>query len=88
MTHGKGRIGWKTLVPFVGGVVLVGLMLGYANTPNGWYAALKKPAFNPPNYLFAPVWFALLVCIGVAGARTWLRAPYSRPWEPGLRRWL
>jgi len=61
----------------VGGVVLVGLMLGYANTPGAWYAALTKPAFNPPNYLFAPVWLALYVCIGVAGAKTWLCTPRS-----------
>ena len=62
---------------FVGGVVLVGLLLGYANTPDGWYAALNKPTFNPPNYLFAPVWLALYACIGVAGARTWARDPRS-----------
>jgi len=84
MTHGNGRIGWKTLVPFVGGVVLVGLMLGYANTPDGWYAALNKPAFNPPNYLFAPIWFALYVCIGLAGARTWSRDPRS----PAMGAWV
>jgi len=84
MTDGNGRIGWKTLVPFVGGVVLVGLMLGYANTPDGWYAALNKPAFNPPNYLFAPVWFALYICIGLAGARTWSRDPRS----PAMGAWV
>jgi tryptophan-rich sensory protein len=69
---------------FVGGVVLAGLLLGYANTPGCWYAALNKPAFNPPNYLFAPVWLALYICIGVAGARTWSRDPRS----PAMAAWV
>ena len=61
MTRGDGQTGWKTLTLFVGGVVVFGLMLGYANTPGGWYAALNKPAFNPPNYVFAPRWLAIYV---------------------------
>ncbi len=84
MTLGNDQTGWKTLIPFVGGVVVAGLLLGYANTPGGWYAALNKPAFNPPNYLFGPVWLALYVCIGVAGARTWLRDPRS----PAMAAWF
>lgn len=83
MTLGNNQTGWKTLIPFVGGVVVAGLLLGYANTPGGWYAALSKPAFNPPNYLFAPVWLALYVCIGVAGARTWSADPRS----PAMAAW-
>ncbi len=66
----------------VGGVLLFGLLLGYANPPGGWYAALNKPAFNPTNYLFAPVWLTPYVCIG-AGARTWSRDPRS----PAMAAW-
>lgn len=84
MTRGTDRTGWKTLVVFVGGVVFVGMMLGYANRPDGWYAALNKPAFNPPDYVFAPVWLALYVCIGVAGARTWSADPRS----PAIAAWI
>ena len=61
-----------TLV-FIGLVVGVGAVIGTQTAPDAWYAALEKPPFNPPNWLFAPVWFTLYVLIGVAGARTFLR---------------
>ncbi len=54
-------------------VVGGGLLIGAATAPGAWYAALAKPPFNPPGWLFGPVWTALYVLIAVAGARTWRR---------------
>ena len=39
-----------------------------------WYVTLAKPAFNPPNWIFAPVWSALYLMIAIAGWRAWRRA--------------
>jgi translocator protein len=58
---------------FVGIVVAVGTVMGLSFAPDKWYTALEKPPFNPPNWVFAPVWFTLYVLIGIAGARTFLR---------------
>ena len=57
---------------FIAAVLGLGLLIGYNNIPGEWYQSLAKPAFNPPNWVFAPVWSILYVMIGIAGARTFL----------------
>jgi translocator protein len=51
--------------------------LGAFAPPGDWYAALNKPSFNPPDWIFGPVWTVLYVMIGVAGWRIWKVAPKS-----------
>jgi tryptophan-rich sensory protein len=40
---------------------------------NSWYVYLHKPTFNPPNWLFGPVWTVLYIVIGIAAGMVWQR---------------
>ena len=40
--------------------------VGIVVSDRSWYAQLQKPVFNPPNYLFGPVWTMLYVLMGIS----------------------
>ena len=43
-----------------------------------WYPTIKKPVFNPPNAIFAPVWTVLYIMMGVAGGMIWNHLELNR----------
>ncbi|MEJ1158657.1 TspO/MBR family protein [Prosthecomicrobium sp. N25] len=64
---------WWMLAAFVALTLLLGFLAGLATQPKipTWYASLQKPWFNPPPFVFAPVWTILYVIIAWAGWRIW-----------------
>lgn len=61
----------KKAIQFIGSILLclgIGALSGIA-TSSGvktWYIDIIKPVFNPPNYVFAPVWTVLYFLMGVS----------------------
>jgi len=45
-----------------------------AGSVSTWYPTLAKPFFNPPDWVFAPVWSTLYLMIALAGWRAWRRS--------------
>jgi tryptophan-rich sensory protein len=62
---------WLVLALFIVVVVGIGGLIGTQSVPGIWYENLQKPPFNPPNWIFGPVWFTLYVLIAIAGWRIW-----------------
>ena len=58
--------------------LLIGFLSGFAtqSSVETWYAALNKPSFNPPNWIFAPVWTFLYITMGISAGLVWARGFY------------
>ena len=42
-----------------------------------WYESLRKPAFNPPSWIFGPVWTILYIMIAISGWLVWKDAGFT-----------
>ncbi|MDO8341365.1 MAG: TspO/MBR family protein [Candidatus Woesebacteria bacterium] len=51
---------------------LVGTFFTFSAIPT-WYITLNKPIFNPPNYIFGPVWTILYTLIGISLYKIWIK---------------
>ena len=69
----------KTIIS-ISACVLIGLLSSLAtkSSVNTWFLSLEKPFFNPPSWVFAPVWIVLYVVMGYSFAIIWSNKSQSR----------
>ena len=58
----------------------VGVMGAFFTSPaiSSWYVTLQKPSFNPPNWIFAPVWILLFLLMGISLYLVWEKGLESK----------
>jgi translocator protein len=66
VTAPRPRDGWLALVGWILLLLGLGTATGVLFGPDQWYTMLLKPTWNPPSWLFGPVWTALYVMMAVA----------------------
>lgn len=59
---------------FIGFMASLATQVGIAD----WYPTLNKPWFNPPNWIFGPVWGVLYVFMGIAAGIVWSKGFYHK----------
>ncbi len=63
------------IVVTVSACLIIGFLASFAtqSSVNDWFISLNKPSFNPPNWIFAPVWAILYVMMGIAAGLVWAK---------------
>lgn len=75
MTRIRQTIGLALSIAICAGAAGLGSMLTKPAV-SGWYAALAKPAWTPPHWVFGPVWSLLYLAMAVAAWLVWRRVGF------------
>jgi benzodiazapine receptor len=78
MSHARkilGLVGWLL-------ACFAAASMGGFFTPGEWYVGLEKPSWNPPTWVFGPVWTALYTMMAVAAWLVWKRGGFAIQRKP------
>lgn len=74
--------GWKPIAFAALAAILVALLGFLATDLEGWYQTLVRPSWQPPDWLFGPIWTAIYAMAALAGVLAWhsARDANARSW--------
>ena len=84
-THfNQDRKKWFGLVVSIGICLGAGGLGAIATTPEieGWYRTVTKPAWNPPDAIFGPVWSTLYLMMGISAWLVWKQSEFKLVSKP------
>jgi tryptophan-rich sensory protein len=73
--HGTGRSALALTSWFI--LSFTAAVMGGFFMPGDWYASLRKPGWNPPNWIFGPVWTILYAMMAIAAWLVWKRGGFG-----------
>lgn len=64
---------WIKILICITGCLILGIASGFSTAGSiaNWYVTIQKPTWNPPNWLFGPVWTLLYILMGISLALVW-----------------
>ena len=66
---------WQPYLVMTAIMVVVGVAGGLATDVGPWYRELRKPSWQPPDWLFGPMWTAIYIFIIASVGQVWKAAP-------------
>jgi translocator protein len=71
--HSMKNIDWKRLIASIALSLSAGFIGSFftVDAIDTWYTTLNKPWFNPPNWIFGPVWTFLYILMGISFYIVW-----------------
>ncbi len=64
---------WGEVLVAAASAALVAALGGVATRIGPWYRALRKPSWQPPDWLFGPAWTLIFACAAASGVLAWQR---------------
>ena len=71
-----GTVKWLGLGGWIA-ITFLAAAIGSRFMPGEWYASLAKPSWNPPSWIFGPVWTLLYLLMAIAAWLVWRAAGFS-----------
>lgn len=81
---------WIRLIVSIGLPLAVGAVAGMFTSSeiNGWFQSIEKPSWQPPNWVFGPVWTVLYILMGIAFYLVWKNDDAKNHKRMAITLWL